>query len=118
MKGRRHDFSASIGPPAYTFTTQYTLATLDETGSGPEDSEEIRLGFSTQINEFWSAGVTYLRDLDEDETRSYGGQIRYHDECFDLRLRAEREFFNDRDLKPSDTILFEVVFKHLGGVSS
>ncbi len=118
LKGRRHDFSASIGPPAYTFTTQYTLATLDDTGSGPEDSEEIRLGFSTQINEFWSAGVTYLRDLDEDETRSYGGQIRYHDECFDLRLRAEREFFNDRDLKPSDTILFEVVFKHLGGVSS
>ena len=42
----------------------------------------------------------------------------YEDECLVYTARLTRSFFEDRDLKPVDAIMFQVAFKTLGQVQA
>jgi LPS-assembly protein len=68
------------------------------------------------LNKFWYFSANWIKDLNSNETRSISLGLLYRDECCDLRITAEREFFQDREIEPGDTIFVEVFFKHLGGV--
>jgi hypothetical protein len=45
---------------------------------------------------------------------SAGFGVVYEDECFRLSGTYRRTFTRDREIEPSDTILFRFIFKHLG----
>ena len=50
--------------------------------------------------------------------RSAGLGLTYEDECLVFSTNLTRTFFEDRDLKPTDAILFSVTFKTLGEVAT
>ena len=118
FEGRRHDLDVTVGPPAYRVSMGYFLSAEEiAPGNSIVQEEEVRLGFDSRLNKFWYFSADWVHDLNSNDTRSISVGLLYSDECCDLRIRAEREFYVDRELEPSEAIYFEVFFKHLGGVA-
>ena len=57
-------------------------------------------------------------DILNQDTTGYVFGYTYFDECFGINLDFNRNFYSDRDLKPSDTLTLMFSFKHLGSYSS
>ena len=80
--------------------------------------EELNLSLSSQLTRYWRASMNALRDMDESDLRSLGFSATYEDECLIFSTDITRHFFEDRDLKPSNAIVFRATFKTLGEVTS
>ena len=57
-------------------------------------------------------------DLLIDDPKSYSIGYQYFDECFGLNVDFGRSFYEDRDLKPQDTLTIMFSFKNLGSYQS
>ena len=122
---RRNEVQASLGVPRFRLNVNYlsidqqNLNDIVDPEDAFRDREEITLGFSSQATERWRFGADTRRDL-----TTGGGSLRhsafldYEDECFLFQVDYSRTFTQDRDVRPSDTILFRVVFKTLGEVGT
>ena len=55
---------------------------------------------------------------DEGDLRNFSINLDYECECFLFSTSFNREFYQDRDIKPSDTVLFKLTFKTLGDVQT
>ncbi len=118
---RRNELQATVGVPKFRLAVNYlsidqqNLSDILDPEDEFRDREEISVGFTSQATKRWSSGANTRRDL-----ASGGGALRhgaflsYADECFKFRLDYNRAFTRDRDVKPSDTIMFRIVFKTLG----
>lgn len=119
MSPRRNEASVSFGPNVFRLYSNYLFLNEDNGTGQFGDREELLLGFSSQINRFWSANGYFRENL-----ASNGGPIdeslsaTYQDECFTFRVQGTRTFTQDRDLVPTDTLMFQLIFKHLGEISS
>jgi LPS-assembly protein len=119
LQVRRNEFSFRLGPKAFQISGEYIF--IDNgTGSGSSsEREEFKGGVKSQITRFWSVGGSTHRDLTKDEgSLRHSVNLRYEDECFVFDVTGTRSFIRDADIKPSDTILFKFIFKHLGQVST
>ena len=117
FEGRRHDLDVAVGPPAYRVSMGYFLSAEETTpGNANISEEELRLGFDSRLNKFWFFSTDWVYDVNSESTRAISLGLLYSDECCDLRLRAVRDFYVDREVEPSESIFVEVFFKHLGGV--
>lgn len=117
LEPRVNELTIAAGPPALRLNLDYIF--IDETAgtAGFGDREEIIVSARSQINEYWAARAYGRRDLTEGgATLSTGFGLIYEDECFFLSADFRRSFTRDREIEPSDTVLFRVVFKHLGEV--
>ncbi len=122
---RRNEVQTTIGVPKFRLRVNYL--SIDQQNLNdildPEDEfrdrEEISLGFSSQATKRWRFGASTRRDLTSGGgSLRHGAFLNYEDECFEFQLDYSRTFTRDRDVKPSDTILFRVVFKTLGEVGT
>jgi len=114
---KRNEISMTAGSPLLQFNTQYLLFERQE-DSEFSGRESISAGVSSQFNRFWRAsGSTYF-DIADDALRNVGLNLIYEDECLAFNTSLSRSFFQDRDLAPTDTILFTVNFKTLGSIAS
>ncbi len=114
---KRNEISMTAGSPLLQFNTQYLLFERQE-DSEFSGRESISAGVSSQFNRFWRAsGSTYF-DIADDALRNVGLNLIYEDECLTFNTSLSRSFFQDRDLAPTDTILFTVNFKTLGSIAS
>jgi LPS-assembly protein len=119
LDSKRNEFSFAVGPKAFKFNGDYIFVGTD-TGTGLDEvREEFRGGISSQITQYWSIRGSTSRDL----TRGGGSlshtmSLRYEDECFVFDVTGTRSFFRDADIQPSDSLLFKLIFKHLGEVST
>jgi LPS-assembly protein len=50
--------------------------------------------------------------------RSAGIGFTYEDECLVFTSELTRTFFRDRDVRPTDAVVFRVTFKTLGEVAT
>ena len=116
---------ATLGVPKFRLNINYL--SIDQQNSNdlldPEDEfrdrEEVTVGFSSQATKRWRFGANTRNDLtDGGGSLRHGAFLNYEDECFEFQLDYSRTFTRDRDVKPSDTILFRVVFKTLGEVGT
>ena len=57
-------------------------------------------------------------DLIKEYATKYTFAYRYLDECFGVNIDFVRSGFEDRDLKPKDTLTIQFSFKYVGGYSS
>ncbi len=116
FKARRSEVRLAAGPRAFRVNVNYLFFnSLDTTVAEFSNREEITLGVSSQLTQHWSISAHTLRDLTSDGgVLSNGLRIQYQDECLLFTADFQRTFTQDRDLKPSDRILFRLVFKHLG----
>jgi LPS-assembly protein len=116
---RRHQLALSAGPSRFKVGVNYLF--LDETSTTSEftDREELILSFSAQLTKYWGASGYIHQDLAPNGgTISEGLGLVYTDECFTFRVQGLRTFTSDRDLKPTDSLMFILTFKHLGEIAS
>lgn len=119
IEARRHQAGMTFGPQALKFGVSYLF--LDETtGSGTfTDREELYMSFNAKLTDRWSASG-HRRD----NLATGGGKISeglglvYKDECFTFIVQGQRTFTTDRDLRPTDSLMFLLIFKHLGEFES
>jgi len=112
---RRNEASVSLGPGNFKVWANYLF--LDESAPTAEfpDREELSMGFNARLTSRWSAYGSINENLaDNGGTTSENLGFTYADECFTFRIVGTRNFTQDRDLRPTDTILFQLIFKHLG----
>lgn len=111
----RNEISLNAGVPAFNVTGNYVF--LDrQSNSEFAGREEINMSAKSQINRFWSSSLNATRDLEASEMRTAGMSLVYEDECVVFTSRLTRTFFEDRDVEPTDAIMFSLVLKTLGEV--
>jgi len=115
----RSETSLSAGPAS----TRFSLSHLFVEGSG-EDSEyatreEISTSLKNQWQKNWYSEIySKYRMNDPEGNVNYGGEIKYEDECTAVRLTFKRNFSEDRDIEPSDSIALIFELKTLGSISA
>ncbi len=116
FRARRTEIKTTAGPRALKLDLNYVF--FDQTRDFP-DREEVTAGLTSQITEAWSARVDTRRDLTSDGgPLSYGASLFYRCDCMDFELRYRRDFTQDRDVPPTESLTFRFIFKSLGQVSS
>ncbi len=117
IKPQRNEVTTTLGAPALAVSANYIFV---DTAQGSEFAgrEEISGSVSSQINRNWSSSFSARHDIEEDDLRSLGLSVVYEDECVKFTTQLSRSFFRDRDLEPSDTVLFTVVLKTIGEIST
>lgn len=116
FRARRTEITTTAGPRALKLDLNYVF--FDQTRDF-SDREEVTAGLTSQITEEWSARVDTRRDLTSDGgTLSYGASLFYECDCMDFELRYRRDFTQDRDVPPTESLTFRFIFKSLGQVSS
>ncbi|MBM3489156.1 MAG: LPS-assembly protein LptD [Alphaproteobacteria bacterium] len=112
---RRHEIYATVGPRWLRLQALYVQLDRELTPDGLAAREEVALLGRAQLTPYWAALAESRRDLTED-----GGAIRngvsfeYLDECIGVLFGVRRDFTRDRDLEPSTSYGFRVVFRNLG----
>ena len=118
LEPRRNEVSLTVGRPALNFQGNYSFFGSQK-GSEFAGREELSLSLKSQLTRYWRGSLSSLTDLDRDGgLRSIRMNLTYEDECFQFSTDISRTFFEDRDLKPTDSIFFRVLFKTLGEVKS
>jgi len=114
---RRSEIRADVGPPALRGSVNYVF--FDSAGSSQYGArQEIAGGILAKVNRNWKGGLTARHDIEESDLRSVGMQITYDCECFTFDTILRRDFYQDRDLEPTNAILFRLTFKTLGDVNA
>lgn len=115
----RSETQLSMGPQS----TRFSMSHLLVEGSGADSEygtrEEISGRLTNQISKnFYSTIDARYRMNDPEGTVTYGGQFGYKDECTTIYLDARRNFSEDRDIKPTDSITLRFELKNLGGIGT
>jgi LPS-assembly protein len=117
LSARRNEVKLSAGPPALRLNADYVFFERQADSEFPA-REELTTSVSAQFSRYWRGQVSAKSDLADSEMRSAGLGLTYEDECLVFSTNLTRTFFEDRDLKPTDAILFSVTFKTLGEVAT
>ena len=114
---RRNELQLTVGPPAFVVNANYVFFD-NQTSKEFAAREEINGGVNAKITRFWRAGFGARHDLEQSDLRSIAATLVYEDECFIFDTVIRRDFFQDRDLEPSDAIIFRLTFKTLGDIQT
>ncbi len=118
LSPRRNEISFIAGPPALRLFSEYVFFDRQE-NSEFGGREEFNGSLSSQINRNWRSSISGRYDLEgKCELRNIGMNLTYECDCFVFSTTINREFFEDRDVQPSDSILFRLTFKTLGDVKT
>jgi LPS-assembly protein len=118
LSPQRTELNLTAGPPVLNLKTNYVYFNRQE-GSEFSGREEISGQFSAQLDRLWRAAFSTRYSLEGDgDLRSLGLNFTYECECFIFDIALRREIYEDRDLKPSDSIIFRLTFKTLGGIQT
>ncbi len=113
---KRNEFQLIAGPPALRLSTNYVFfeSTSDADFSG---REEISGNLSAKLDRYWRSSFVGRYDFQGDgDLRNIGVNLTYECECFTFLTSIARQFYSDRDLRPTDTIMFRLSFKTLGDI--
>lgn len=119
MRWRRSEVTMGVGS-RYRLDLTYLFFDEEQATSQFGDREEISGTVSVGLTDHWRAFAGARRNLAEPNEGfvSLGGGLTYSDECLIFMTSVSRRFTQDRDLVPSTTILFQLVFKNLGEIRS
>jgi LPS-assembly protein len=120
LRSRRNEVTVGVGPSRLRLNLTYLFFDEEQQTSQFGDREEISGTVNVGLTDHWSAFAGARRNLAEENAGfiSLGGGLQYSDECLIFMTSVSRRFTQDRDLVPSTTILFQLVFKNLGEVRS
>ncbi|MBK1659772.1 LPS-assembly protein LptD [Paracraurococcus ruber] len=111
----------TVGPATFSVGYLYSVPLpylVPEVGGRIRSREEVSVGVSGRIGQYWRAGITGRYDLKIDRPVLLSGFAGYEDECFILEGRFIKRFAQDpatQSLYPASTIvLFRIGFKTLG----
>lgn len=111
---RRNEFGLSGSYSVIDYSTNYVFFDRQE-GSEYDGRKEISYTIGGDIDENWRTALSGVRDLSNGGgQRSTRLSLVYDDECLTFDTAISRTFYQDRDIKPTDAVIFRVVFKTLG----
>ena len=111
---RRSEVDALVGPPALNLRLNYLDLNLADAQGEFSQREELTLEVRSKLSEYWSVFLSHRRNLETDDSLSTEAGIGYQDECFLIDVIAQRNFFDDREIDPEDSIFLRIGLKHLG----
>lgn len=115
---RRNEVGLSGNYSVIDYSAGYVFFDRQE-GSEFGGRKEISYALGSKISDFWSTKFTGVRDMTENGgQRSMNLSFVYEDECLTFDTSLSRTFYLDRELRPTDAVMFRVVFKTLGEVKS
>jgi len=118
LSPRRNEISFRAGPPALRVNTEYVFFERQQ-DSEFGGREEISGGLDAKLNRSWRSSFSGVYDLEGNgDLRKIAFNLTYECECFTFSATFRRDFFEDRDLKPNDSVLFRISFKTLGDVQT
>jgi len=115
---RRNEVGLRGSYSTFTYKSDYVFFDRQE-GSEFSGRKELSYAFANQFSEFWRGKFSGVRDMSND-----GGQLSsslglvYENECLLFDTTLSRTYYRDRELRPTDAIMFRLVFKTLGEVRS
>ncbi len=110
----KNEVQLAAGPPALRATTNYVFFE-SQPNSEFGGRDELSGSIKSQLNRLWRSSLSGRYNLqDEGNLQAIALNATFECECFTFSTTLKRDFFVDRDLKPSDTILFQLTFKTLG----
>ena len=111
---KRNELITQIGRPLFSTRVYYSFFAA-QPNSEFSDREEIQYSVSSQFTENYRGSLSGTNDLDDGGSlRRISASLTYEDECFVFETTATRSFFEDRELRPSDSIVFRIALKTLG----
>jgi LPS-assembly protein len=117
-KFKRNSFFLNSGTPLFNARVNYDFVDVGAGSGTLPNREEISFTATSRINSSWSADTSTTHDLVNGFTSRQTFGLTYQNDCFRLRTSYNREFFQDRDLKPNDTLWFQFHFKNLGDLAT
>lgn len=118
LSPRRTELDLTAGAPALNLRTNYVFFDRQE-NSEFGGREELSGQVTAKLDRLWRASFSSRYDLQGDgDLRSVGLNFTYECECFIFNISLQRHFYEDRDLKPSDSIFFRLTFKTLGEIQT
>ena len=119
LSPKRNEVQVTVGPPALRFSSNYVFFSDAAADSEFSGREEISGNVFAKINRFWKSSFSGRYDLEgSGDLRNLSLNLTYDCECFTFSTTISRQFYEDRDLRPNDTILFKLTFKTLGDVQT
>ena len=107
--------SSKIG----TFNIGYSEEKQEVNSILEKGTKNLNIGFGSSIfSDYSSINTNLSYDLVTDDPKTFNFGYQYLDECFGVNLDWGRDYFEDRDLKPTDTVTILFSFKDLGGYQS
>ena len=118
LAARRNELTTTVGSRALKISLGYSFYD-GKAGSEYGDREQLQSLISSQFTKFWRGYFSSNNDLAAGgDTLSNGLGLTYEDECLTFSVTGSRTYFQDRDLQPTDSVMFRVVFKTLGEVKT
>ena len=113
---RRSEAGLLAGPPSLRLAANYIFFDRQENAELPT-REEIKASLDAKLTRYWRSRMSAVHDLASGGgARSFGIAFTYEDECLVFSTDLIRTFFKDRDLEPTDAVIFRITFKTLGEV--
>jgi len=118
LAARRNEVDVSAGPRSLRLNAGYLYFAAQE-NSGFAPREELSVALAAQLSRYWRSRISGIRDMTGDGGMlSAGMGLTYEDECLVFTSELARTFFRDRDITPTDAIMFRVTFKTLGEIAT
>ncbi|MGB8275446.1 MAG: LPS-assembly protein LptD [Alphaproteobacteria bacterium] len=116
LSPRRNEIAIGAGVPVFHVGAEYIFIDERAGTGGFGDREELALNVQSKITKYWSLAARARQDLKGAGTLTSGLRAIYEDECFKITADFIRNRTRDREIQPTTTILFRLVFKNIGEV--
>ncbi len=117
LRAKRNQIGVDIGPSVFRVSANYLFVAKNALDTSFNGKEQVSGSVSSQFTTDWRAVFQASRNLGRKSSnlaQSYG--VVYEDECFIFKTSIIRTFYQDRDIRPDNMILFSFSFKTLGDV--
>jgi LPS-assembly protein len=118
FRRKRHEVSATAGPPWLRFGLSYFYFRGNENNAEFGEREELFGGFTARLTKNWAVRASSRYDIDDDSALSWSLGTSYQNECCLVDFSFTRSFTTDRDIKASNRFFLRIVLKHLGEVAT
>jgi len=110
---RRNEVDAIVNYGPVSARARYIKSDRLSEITGIPAREELTLNGTIKLHKNWRVRAGTVRDLEINDTRQSSIGLIYEDECTIFTIALNRRFFNDRDIKPDDSIIFNLILKTL-----
>jgi LPS-assembly protein len=104
--------------PLTSLGMTYTWLRASKAEDRPNDTNELTLAGTRQVNDTWAAGFEYIHDFDAAGPREADLSLRYQNECIRVELSLSQDFDTPEDLRSSTDFGIKVSLLGFGASSS
>ncbi|MEI8320538.1 MAG: LPS assembly protein LptD [Alphaproteobacteria bacterium] len=120
LKVNKNLIQVVAGPPILTLNLDYVMIARQFVNNQYVERKQLTTALSSQFHEEWSTYLRVTKELGSYQPGDleHGAGLKYQNDCFFTHLEAFRTFYQDRDLRPSKTVMLTLGFKNLGSYST